>query len=347
MINLVALPCLCVDVFDGTDELRAGGEALNFAVHASKFEEFNVSILGAVGQDSYAKFIMDSVSDKRIDVSHVRVEEDKVTANNRTYLTADGDRYYKDDSWTGDIVDKMILNQDELDFIKKSEVVFIHFWAGCFEQIIDLKKNNNFRLAVDFVEYRNFKEMEKYAPYIDYFLISGEESILPIFEAFSKKYKGLFNASLADKGSGGMGPAALETFLLAGDGESRALACDNGTFREIVLLYLRSMRRDPDLKAQLLMLCLEGWEAQPEKNAVYMQQMKLILQGCLRSGDPFTQIGAGQYWVLLPGAGSETHSAIAQRLQQAMHQRFAQSSAVFQTRAIDLRGMVHLAEPKD
>lgn len=111
--------CRC---FDGTDELRAGGEALNFAVHASKFEEFNVSILGAVGQDSYAKFIMDSISDKRIDVSHVRVEEDKVTANNRTYLTADGDRYYKDDSWTGDIVDKMILNQDELDFIKNQRL---------------------------------------------------------------------------------------------------------------------------------------------------------------------------------------------------------------------------------
>ena len=166
MINLVALPCLCVDVFDGTDELYAGGEALNFAVHASKFEEFNVSILGAVGQDSYAKFIMDSISDKRIDVSHVRVEKDKVTANNRTYLTADGDRYYKDDSWTGDIVDKMILNHDELEFIKKSDVVFVHFWAGCFGQIIDLKKNNNFRLAVDFVECRNFKEMEKYEPYI-------------------------------------------------------------------------------------------------------------------------------------------------------------------------------------
>ena len=201
MINLVALPCLCVDVFDGTDELYAGGEALNFAAHASKFEEFNVSILGAVGQDSYAKFIMDSISDKRIDVSHVRVEKDKVTANNRTYLTAGGDRYYKDDSWTGDIVDKMILNHDELEFIKKSDVVFVHFWAGCFGQIIDLKKNNNFRLAVDFVEYRNFKDMEKYAPYVDYFMISGEKSILPIFEAFSKKYKGLFNASLADKGS--------------------------------------------------------------------------------------------------------------------------------------------------
>ena len=31
LINIVALPCLCVDVFDGTDELCAGGEALNFA----------------------------------------------------------------------------------------------------------------------------------------------------------------------------------------------------------------------------------------------------------------------------------------------------------------------------
>ena len=26
-----ALPCLCVDVFDGTDELYAGGEALNLS----------------------------------------------------------------------------------------------------------------------------------------------------------------------------------------------------------------------------------------------------------------------------------------------------------------------------
>ena len=48
MINLIALPCLCVDVFDGTDEMRAGGEALNFAVHSSRFEEINVSLLGVL-----------------------------------------------------------------------------------------------------------------------------------------------------------------------------------------------------------------------------------------------------------------------------------------------------------
>ena len=55
-----------MDVFDGTDEMRAGGEALNFAVHSSRFEEINVSLLGAVGQDSYAEFIMKSISGKKL-----------------------------------------------------------------------------------------------------------------------------------------------------------------------------------------------------------------------------------------------------------------------------------------
>ena len=70
------------------------------------------------------------------------LEKGKVTANNRTYLTPDGDRYYKEDSWTGDIVDKMILNRNELEVVKESDIVFVHFWAGCFNQIIELKKNS-------------------------------------------------------------------------------------------------------------------------------------------------------------------------------------------------------------
>ena len=52
-------------------------EALNFAAHASRFNEIKVSLLGAVGQDSYADCIMDSISGKKIDVSHIRVEKGK------------------------------------------------------------------------------------------------------------------------------------------------------------------------------------------------------------------------------------------------------------------------------
>lgn len=201
MIRLVALPCLCVDIFDGTDEIRPGGEALNFAAHASAFDGLEVILLGAVGADPYADCIRESIADKRINTSHIRIEQGMRTANNRTYLTAEGDRYYKEDSWDGDIVDKMLLNQEELNIIAHADAVFVHFQAGCFRQIVDAKKKYNFRLAVDFDTYRDFADMEKYAPYVDYFMISGEEGLLHHFEKFSEKYGGLFNMSLAEKGS--------------------------------------------------------------------------------------------------------------------------------------------------
>ena len=38
-IKLTALPCICADVFYGTDMIRPGGEALNFAAHASYFKK--------------------------------------------------------------------------------------------------------------------------------------------------------------------------------------------------------------------------------------------------------------------------------------------------------------------
>ena len=53
-IKLTALPCICADVFDGTDIIRPGGEALNFAAHASHFKDIDVTLLGVVGKDKYA-----------------------------------------------------------------------------------------------------------------------------------------------------------------------------------------------------------------------------------------------------------------------------------------------------
>lgn len=200
-ISVVALPCLCVDVFEGTDEMRPGGEALNFAAHAGEFEDVQVTLLGAVGTDKYADFLLKAANEKNVDTTHIRIESDLPTAHCKTYLTPDGDRYYKDDSWNGAIIDRFRANEEEMKLLTSSDVVFIHFRADCFEQIFEAKKKYGFRLAADFSTYRDFADMERYAPYIEYFMISGEEDLLPYFEDFSKKYDGLFNMSLAEKGS--------------------------------------------------------------------------------------------------------------------------------------------------
>lgn len=200
-IKLVALHCLCADVFDGSDEVRPGGEALNFAAHAAEFENMDITLLGAVGDDSYGKAVLDSVANKPIDITHVRIDEKQPTAHNVTYLTPQGDRYYKPDSWHGDILENFVLNREEEQILATADVVFIHFFASCFRQVLELKKQYGFKLAVDFDIYRNFEEMSTLAPYIDFFMISGEEELLYHFRDFSEKYDNYFNMSLGEKGS--------------------------------------------------------------------------------------------------------------------------------------------------
>ena len=200
-IKLTALPCICADVFDGTDIIRPGGEALNFAAHASRFDEIDVTLLGIVGKDKYAEAIMDSISKLDIDKNHIRIDERYQTANNMTYLTESGDRYYKDDSWNGEILDNIVLNDNEIKILSRSDVVFVHFWASCFSQVVELKETLGFKLAVDFDVYRDFADMERFAPHVDFFMISGSEELLPRFKELSNKYRCLFNVSLAERGS--------------------------------------------------------------------------------------------------------------------------------------------------
>lgn len=133
-IKLTALPCICVDVFDGIEMIRPGGEALNFAVHASRFTNIDVTLLGVIGKDKYAEVIMDSIAKFAIDKKHIRIDERHQTANNMTYLTESGDRYYKDDSWNGSILDNTVLNDDEIKILSESDVVFVHFGPRVFHR---------------------------------------------------------------------------------------------------------------------------------------------------------------------------------------------------------------------
>lgn len=200
-MRITALPCLCVDVFDGTDVIRPGGEELNFAVHAARFQDMDVTLLGVVGKDRYGDVILNAIEGRNIDSRYLRLDEHHMTANNMTYLTEEGDRYYKDDSWNGKILDAFSLTDQEIDIIRNSDVVFTHYDTSCFHEIIGLQKKYKFRLAVDFDVTRDFETIEEYCPYIEFFMISGSEEYLHIFKEFSEKYDGLFNMTLAKEGS--------------------------------------------------------------------------------------------------------------------------------------------------
>ena len=127
----------------------------------------------------------------------------------------------------------------------------------------------------------------------------------------------------------------IRDFLLKGNQEPGAFCCDNGTFREIISLQVRSMQRQKT-DAQLTILRLNSQEADQEKRAIYMKQMETTLQKSLRSGDPFTRVGANQFWVLLPGASNENGKLVMDRVINRMHKDYPRTEAGFRVRVLDL-----------
>lgn len=201
MTKIIAMTTLCGDIFDATGEIRPGGEALNFAAIASEYAHIGVGIIGSIGEDACGRRILESIKDKRIDKSGIHVIEGGVTACNRIYLTEDGDRYFKEGSWTGGVYDTFVMSAEDIDKLRETDIVFINYYSPVFPHVFALKKELGFTLAVDFDVVRDFATLEKFAADIDYFFISGEESILPVFKDWSQKYSGIFNITLAEKGS--------------------------------------------------------------------------------------------------------------------------------------------------
>lgn len=200
-MNLISMTCMCVDVFDATGEIRPGGEALNFAAIASGYDNISVDILGAIGDDHYGSAVLDSIKGKSIGKNYIHIIPDAATASHRIYLTENGDRYFKEDSWQGGIYETYCLTAADKEKITNSDVVFTTYNCPSFNEVLTLRKKGRFQLAVDFNITRNFDELEKIVPHIDFFLISGDESILPQFQTWSEQYHNIFNITLAENGS--------------------------------------------------------------------------------------------------------------------------------------------------
>lgn len=137
----------------------------------------------------------------------------------------------------------------------------------------------------------------------------------------------------------------IHTFLLAKEQEPGAFCCDNNVFREIVKLHVREMRRN-DTPAALMIVRLANRSIDPEKRAVYMKQMEGTLLNELRAGDPFTKVGANQFWVLLPGATGENGGLVSRRVFNRFQKEYPKSGAAYTFKSLDLRHIHMSAEEK-
>ena len=145
--KVVTLSCLCADVFD--NKVTAGGETLNFAANCCHHPHLSLYVIGAIGNDEYGKEVLRSMEGKAIDKSHVYIVEGP-TAYNRTYLTEEGDRYYKEDSWHSGVMMDYKLSEKDKELLRSADLVQVTTHSPNFNEVIECKKESYFPLAADF-----------------------------------------------------------------------------------------------------------------------------------------------------------------------------------------------------
>lgn len=198
--QMAALSCVCADIFPELNEIRPGGEALNFALAASRDAGVRAHVLGAIGEDDCGMAIRARLRDSVVDDTHLHTRPG-VTASHRIHLTADGDRYFKPNAWTNGVYIDYRPEGEDAALLRRMDAVHVTATCPVLQDVMRLRRESGFLLSVDFNDARYFNAWEKWLDDLDVFFISGEDAVLPRLAAWSERYDAVFVATLAARGS--------------------------------------------------------------------------------------------------------------------------------------------------
>jgi len=199
-MKILALACCCVDVYPEKDIICAGGSSLNVAVSCSKTCKADVFLMGNIGTDLYAEKIKEMIDKYKINRQRL-YEVEGASASNKIYVSENGERCFKKNSWTSGVYgDYRISKTDEV-FMKSFDAVAATFYDPNFKHILEISLESDFLLSVDFLGPTPKNEWQDYFPAIDLFFMSGKREHLPLLKKWSTEYKTLFVITLGAGGS--------------------------------------------------------------------------------------------------------------------------------------------------
>ena len=200
MKKILALTCCCVDFFPEKNIINAGGNALNVAAACARTQKADVYLMGNIGADIYAEKINEIADKYKINRQNL-FEVEGETANNKIYITPEGERYEKSDSWTSGVYGDYRISENDETFMKGFDAVATTFNDPNFDRILKISLESDFTLSVDFLDHIPKDEWRSYFSAIDLFFISGKKEHLPMFKKWSAEYSTLFVATLGEFGS--------------------------------------------------------------------------------------------------------------------------------------------------
>ncbi len=198
-MKITALTSFCVDIFPEQNKVYVGGNSLNFATQCKLLGIENVSVIGAIGNDSFAELIEKHLDKLKIDHSHL-YRIDKPTASNKIYIDANGDRYFKADSWHGGAFDAFRLSEDDWTQIDDSEIVAM---PGGDPNLNELLKRRNKKqlVVVDFLDYLGLDFIKQHIDNVDVVFLSAKIEMINDLRELALQTCKMIVATLGAKGS--------------------------------------------------------------------------------------------------------------------------------------------------
>jgi len=198
-MRFIAMTVCCVDIYEVLNTECVGGNSLNIATQYINSNVKHVSVLGAVGKDTYGALVKKHLENNQIDTSHLYALKGR-TATNRIYIDEKGDRYFLPNSWDGGVYESFRLSQEDWDFVNTHDVIAICAHDPNFIELTK-KKSTSIKLVADFLDRRDFENMQELIPYTDISFISGDDTVVENLKHLTKEFNILIVVTMGAHGS--------------------------------------------------------------------------------------------------------------------------------------------------
>ena len=193
----------CIDLYERIGRKYPTGNVVDTGVNLKKLG-VDVSVISTTGSDENGKWMIESLKEEGLDISHLKVAEGKTAV---TYMDMDGNDRIHGDYEEGVLAD-MVFDEEDIRFACEHDLVHSALW-GMAEKVLPKIAESGTPIAFDYADRLDHKLVEETLPYVSYGFYSYHNGR----DAYIEEY-------LKDKVDRGM-KIAVATF-----GEEGSLAYD-------------------------------------------------------------------------------------------------------------------------
>ncbi|MCR5230539.1 MAG: fructoselysine 6-kinase [Solobacterium sp.] len=197
----------CIDLYKRIDRKYPTGNVVDTGVNLKKLG-IDVSVISTTGSDYYGKWMIDSLREEGLDISHLKVAVGQTAI---TYMDMDGNDRVHGDYEEGVLAD-MVFDEEDVRFASEHDLVHTALW-GKAEDVLPKIAESGVPIAFDYADRLDHKLVEQTLPYVTYGFFSYHSGRDQFIEDYLK-----------DKVNRGM-KTAVATF-----GEKGSLAYDGREF---------------------------------------------------------------------------------------------------------------------